>query len=826
MASSPDIDGDRWNAKSSMPGDSILHKCQSTEDLRISLDALKSPEEQRLLSASSIPGDKATITPKKLPNDKPQFSSIPSDKSPFNPSIPRNFKDEKAPFASSPQQKRFPSRSPQLETSRSRIEPPPISETNSETGSVRTVSNPSTCRFPISSNDTELPKFVPFGRSRRMSRSLPELRDLQFVSVLPDLEEEEDSDEEGFSGAGGEEVVYARTPVHAPWHRKLDFLWCSACQALGLANTWRFPYYCYSNGGGSFVLPYLVFLFVCGMPFLCMELAVGQATQSGPISAFGQLCPLMKGIGVASMMVSFWLTAYYSVLTAWTMFYVFNSFYSPPRWTRCTNTWNTKGCIDYSLSDPQESLQNNTSENATATNEVFNISHPAEEFFQLKLLDKSDGIAETGELRFELLASVLFVWILTYFALRKTEIFRGRAVHLVTVLSHLLLLSVFLRTVGLPGAKTGLAMLFRPEWDSMFSPRVLLCALAQALHSLGVILGPSILMGSCHKQHNNLLRDTVVVTCVTLLTVLMVGCVTFSTIGHLAIKANKPFWKVLSDDPGNVYVIYSVVIGSMPLPSCWGVLFFLMILFFGLDSEIKLMATVISALKEAYTYYIKQRFQGHSMFLAVICGFCFVASVPYLTQAGIFFFQLTDYYIAVIATIIVALFEICTLSWIYGARNLSACIQQMTGKTTPYFYQFSWIILTPVTILATLIYSATKISGTFIKKGYSYPQWAHALGWVLFALTLCWIPILAIAAYRKAPKSRLTSRLQSTMQPRMRTQSQSVWVPKPVIIMNGSTVTASEFPDYKLPELPTVPNAVQTYVDKHSALHQNAESAF
>lgn len=70
------------------------------------------------------------------------------------------------------------------------------------------------------------------------------------MSVLPDLEEEEDSDEE-FSGAGGEEVVYARTPAQMPWHRKLDFLWCSACQALGLANIWRFPYYCYSNGGGK-----------------------------------------------------------------------------------------------------------------------------------------------------------------------------------------------------------------------------------------------------------------------------------------------------------------------------------------------------------------------------------------------------------------------------------------------------------------------------------------------------------------------------------------------------------------------------------------------
>lgn len=95
-----------------------------------------------------------------------------------------------------------------------------------------------------------IPKTVPFGRSRRMSRSLPELRDLQFVSVLQDVEEEEDSETSEYQ----EEVVCEKPKRRQPWHRKLDFLWCSVCQALGLSNIWRFPYYCYSNGGGEIIL--------------------------------------------------------------------------------------------------------------------------------------------------------------------------------------------------------------------------------------------------------------------------------------------------------------------------------------------------------------------------------------------------------------------------------------------------------------------------------------------------------------------------------------------------------------------------------------------
>lgn len=683
-----------------------------------------------------------------------------------------------------------------------------------------------------SSNDADqLCKTMAYGRSRRMSKSLPELRDVQFVSVLPDLEEEESD----ISDFGSEQIVPEK-PTRVPWHRKLDFLWCSICHALGLANFWRFPYYCYSNGGGSFLVIYLIFLAVCSVPFLCMELAVGQMTQSGPISAFGQLCPLMKGIGVASMMLSFWLTAYYSVLASWALYYTFNSFYSPPRWTHCSNTWNTDTCeenvhtVATSAYSPYEAgndsmasntwLKTNTSY-SNITNELsYNVTHPAVEFLNEKMLHKSKDIADLGHLRFELVASVLFVWILTYFALRKTDFFRGTTIYVLTVASYLLLFSIFLRTVALDGAKNGLHYLFKPQWDKMLNPRVMLYALAQAFHSLGVVLGPSILMGSCHKRHNNLLRDTIILTTVTLITVLMVGSVVFGTIGHLAKRLQKPFWSVVSDDPSNVFLLYSIIIGLMPLPSCWGVLFFLVVLFLGLDSQIKLMATLVSALKEAYTFFIKQRFQGHSMFLVVICGFCFVATIPYLTRAGIFFFQLADHYIAVLATIVVALLEVGTLGWLYGAADLSSCIQQMTGKTPSSLYRLSWKVLTPVTIVAVLGYGVIEMRGDVIKQGYDYPQWAHIVGWLSFSLTLCWIPLLAFAAYRKVPKAHVFVRMKTTIQPRLRTHSESMWDQKPVIILNGSTVTASEFPDYKVPDLPPVTDAVQTYVDKHSRINE------
>lgn len=88
------------------------------------------------------------------------------------------------------------------------------------------------------------------------------------------------------------------------------------------------------------------------------------------------------------------------------------------------------------------------------------------------MLENSHSISDYGELRFELLASVLFVWIMTYIALRKTDFFRGTTIYILTIVSYLLLFSIFLRTVALEGGKVGLKYLFQPDWDKMLSPRV------------------------------------------------------------------------------------------------------------------------------------------------------------------------------------------------------------------------------------------------------------------------------------------------------------------------------------------------------------------
>jgi len=569
------------------------------------------------------------------------------------------------------------------------------------------------------------------------------------------------------------------------WGSNLDFLLSIIGFAVDLANVWRFPYLCYKNGGGAFLIPYASMLILGALPLFYMELILGQFHRQGPISVW-RISPIFKGVGFCAVFIAFFVSFYYNVIIGWAFHFLFSSFSLRLPWKDCMNEWNTEFCAIKCLNEtvngtlfkdhvsklfkvPEEDslVLNSTVFSDVLCNET---RSPAKEYFNLKVLriQDSEGIHDLGTPQWQLVICIGVVYCLLYISLFKGVKSSGKVVWITATMPYVVLTILLVRGLMLEGAVAGIKFYLTVDWNKLLETGVWIDAAIQIFYSVGAGFGVHLAYASYNKFHNNCYRDCLVTSAVNSFTSFFSGFVIFTYLGYMAHSQNKDIEDVADQGPGLVFEVYPQAVATLPGSQFWSVIFFFMLIMLGMDSAMGGLECVITGLMDEYQEFFRKRGISREVFTGFVVFSSYLVAITCVTPGGFYIFSLLENYAAGLSLLTTVFFEAVAVSWVYGLKYFSEDVYAMLGHRPGLYWKICWKFVSPCFLAFIIILQMTDISEFSIEKydgtTYTYPAAAHWTGRILSASTISCIPVAAILVIIKARKHEGSSKSRSVLQ--------------------------------------------------------------
>ncbi|WP_294148199.1 sodium-dependent transporter [uncultured Clostridium sp.] len=329
---------------------------------------------------------------------------------------------------------------------------------------------------------------------------------------------------------------------------RLGFIMITAACSIGLGNIWRFPYITGKYGGASFVLLYMVFLVILGLPIVVMEFAVGRASQRSTALSFNLLEP--KGtkwhyFKYATIIGNYLLMMFYTVISGWLFYYFFEM---------------VKG-----------RFQGLT---AAGVNQVFSglLAQPGTMFLCTALmLSFSFAVCAAG---------------------LQAGVERITKVMMFLLFSLLLVLAV--RSVTLPGAEEGLRYYLIPDFGAMQEiglPQCIFAAMGQAFFTLSIGIGTLSVFGSRIDKSHSLTSDALYMGILDTVVALLAGLIIFPACFSFGVQPDS--------GPNLLFITMPNIFNIMGGGRFWGALFFLFMVFAAVSTVIAVIENIITYVMDA-----------------------------------------------------------------------------------------------------------------------------------------------------------------------------------------------------------------------------------
>uniref|UniRef100_A0A3Q1KGY6 Transporter n=1 Tax=Anabas testudineus TaxID=64144 RepID=A0A3Q1KGY6_ANATE len=538
-------------------------------------------------------------------------------------------------------------------------------------------------------------------------------------------------------------------------NNKREYILSTIGYAVGLGNIWRFPYLAYKNGGGAFLIPYFVMLVVTGIPLYFLESAFGQFCSQGPINIW-RAVPILQGKITLKKEGFNEIVVYYNVIIAYSLYYMFASFQFPLPWSGCFS-WADSNCSNTPIVSCNVSgvlVANWTHENSSCPSSdliTVPVQSPSEQYWDRVALQRSSGLDETGPVVWHLALCLLLSSVLVAAALIRGIKSSGKVVYFTATFPYVVILILLIRGVTLEGARDGIEFYvgFQSNLTKLTEAQVWKDAATQTFYSLSIGWGGVMTLASYNNFHNNVFKDSFIITLTNAGTSVLAGFAIFSILGHMAHIYKMNVSEVVKEGFGLAFIAYPDALSKLPVSPLWSILFFFMLLTVGLDSQFAGIEVIITCLLDAFPKIFKSK---RALLTLTTCSLLYLLGLPCVTQAGIYWVTLIDQFVASWVLLFLALLEIIGVCYIYGGNRFIKDIEMMLGHKSFAFWlwwRMCWFFISPCIIVVILVWSLM----TFTPPSYGavqFPVWGLALGWCMIVFILLCIPVTAVYKMKSA----------------------------------------------------------------------------
>jgi NSS family neurotransmitter:Na+ symporter len=453
-----------------------------------------------------------------------------------------------------------------------------------------------------------------------------------------------------------------RKSVHGHWSSRWAFILAATGSAVGLGNVWKFPYMAGQNGGGAFVLIYLVCVALIGVPIMIAEVMLGRRGRQNPINTMRTLAeesgrsPLWRFVGWLGMASGFLILSYYSVIAGWTLAYVFR-----------TAAGTFAGATAEGVTSVFGRLVANT-EGVLAWHTIFMV---------MTMVVVSRGVRSGLEQAVKFLMPALFVLLL---------VLCGYA-------------------MNTPSFMAGVDFLFTPDFGAI-TPTGILTAMGQAFFSLSLGMGAIMIYGSYLPQSTSIARSSAIIAAADTVVALLAGIAIFPVVFANGLPPDQ--------GPGLIFRTLPLAFGHMPWGAFFGTLFFVLLVVAAWTSAISLVEPMVTFLVEirGMTRVKAAVWSGCAIWFLGIGTVLSFSRWSEWTLLGKTFFDLLDFLSSNLMLPAGGLLIAVFAGWLMSREASRA---ELSVRETAYdLWRFVIRFLTPVGVLLILLHATgalTKVLG-------------------------------------------------------------------------------------------------------------------